>query len=350
MFRGSTKTKMFLWTIVLVALASVACLGAVVMGGSIYFAYLAFGGILFSVTYSQLGYFRDVTAEISEQGKLDASIHKHNKEKKAKFIETTDGNSTKKRAEQMEEFGEENGLQHYNEDEIKKVLVEYKAKKESFLVLIDSSEEYHIKNCPGYIWSDKKRVYFLLLEKKTRIIAIPRTETNVLRYEKGVIVRDIEEYKEVKDAFFLYSMYKDFFPEYYRTVTNGLSTFKKNLFIIGEDIRVTAKSVRGIMKATQCRLELDDQQFDKQRYGGYFEEAYKANLLFREEVYDQEEFKERIREILTGLAMHEEKAEVYQNTIFQLVQYRLISQEYAEFYLNHRNQLEQKKIKKKKKK
>lgn len=347
MFFGSAKTKMFLWTIVLVALASIFCIGAVAMGGSVYFAYAAFGGILFSITYSQLGMFRDVTAQLKEDGQLEASIHKKQKNGKKDYMEQPDI-AGKKQSATEEESGEENPLAQYNDEKLKKLLVTYKVNKESFLVLIDSSEKYHIKKCPGYVWSDKKNLLFLLLEKKPRTIAIPRKETEIMRYEKGVVITDMEEYKHVKDSIFLNSMYRDLYPDYYRAVTNGLRTFKKNLFVIGEDIRITTKSAKGVMKAAQCRLELNQWQFDRQRYSSYFEEAYKANLLLREKVYDQEEFKEKMREILVGLAEHEEKIETYQSIVLQMVQYHFISQEYADFYMNYKSQLEQKRRKNKK--
>lgn len=344
MFFGSVKTKMYLWTIVLVALASIVCFGVVATGASINFLYLGFGGFLFSVTYSQLGVFKDIDINMKDGNEIDSSLKKHKKAIGEIYNEVEGKHISGKKSEKEE--NEKNELKRYNEDEVKRLLVQYKVKKESFLVLIDSSEKYRIKKCPGYVWSDKKNVYFLLLEKKPRTIAIPRLEIGGMRYEKGIIITDMEEYKKIKDSIFLYSMYRELFPKYYRTVTNGLSTFKKNLFIIGEDIRITTKSANGVMKASQCKLELNAKQFDKERFDCYFEEIYKVNLLYREEVWNREEYKEQLSSILTRLAHHEEKIEVYQNTIMQLAQYQLISQKYAEYFLDYRHQLERNKRKK----
>ena len=344
MFFGSAKTKMYLWTIVLVAIASLVCFGAVATGGSINFLYLGFGGILFSITYSQLGVFKDVNIQMDEENKGNNSITNHKKLKGETYSESDKKQNLKKKTEEPD--GEKNELKRYNEDEVKKLLVQYKVKKESFLVLIDSSEKYRIKKCPGYVWSDKKHIYFLLLEKNPRTIAIPRSELGGMRYEKGIIITNMEEYNKLKDSVFLYSMYRELLPQYYRTVTNGLSTFKKNLFVIGEDIRITTKSAKGVMKVSQCKLELDEKQFDNKRFDKYFEEIYKLNLLYREEVWNQEEFREQLSGILTRLAQHEEKIEIYQDTIFKLAQYQLISQEYAEHFLDYRHRLEQKKRKK----
>lgn len=344
MFFGSGKTKMYLWTIVLVALASFACFGVVITGGSINFLYLGFGGLLFSITYSQLGVFKDVNIQMEDENKINTRIPKDKKATEDIYNENDKKQKFGKKIKELDD--EKNELKRYNEDEVKKLFVQYKVKKESFLVLIDSSEKYRIKNCPSYVWSDKKYIYFLLLEKQPRTIAIPRSEIGGMRYEKGIIITNMEEYKKLKDTVFLYSLYKDLLPKYYRTVTNGLSTFKKNLFVIAEDIRITTKSAKGVMKATQCKLELNDKQLDKHRFDSYFEEVYKVKLLYQEEVLNQEEVKEQLSGILTRLAKHEEKIEVYQNTIFKLAQYQLISQEYAEYFLDYRHRLEQKKRKK----
>lgn len=337
MFYGSSKTKLYLWTIVIVSVISIGCFGAAIFGAGLNFVYIAFGGSIFAIAYSQLGVFRDVNKEI-KKGNVS-----HNVKRKVQDKDNVHDAANINKKKKLEEIVSDNEYNQYTEENIKKYLVAYKVKKQSFLVIIDSSEKYHIKNCPAYVWADKKYLYFLLLEKKVRTIAIPRTETAVLRYEKGAMVTDLEEYKKLKESFFLGSLFRRFIPEYYRTMVNGFSTFKKNLFIVALDVKVSAPSVRGIMKITNCRLELDDSQLDRKRFSGYFEEAYKINLLLREEVYDAEEYKIKIKEILTGLAEHEEQIDVFRNTLSSMLQYRLISSEYAEYYMNYRYKLEKKK-------
>lgn len=334
MFYGSAKTKLYLWTIVIVGGISLGCFGAAVLGAGLNFVYIAFGGSVFAIAYSQLGVFRDVNKEIKE-GNVNNNVKK--------LQEKDNVHNTKKIKKKSEEKTNDNEYNQYTKENIKKYLVAYKVKKESFLVIIDSSEKYHINNCPAYVWGDKKHLYFLLLEKKVRTIALPRTETAVIRYEKGVMVTDLEEYKKLKESFFLGTLFRNYIPEYYRTMVNGFSTFKKNLFIVASDIKVSAPSVRGIMKITNCRLELNDTQLDRKRFGGYFEEAYKINLLLREEVYDEQEYKVKMREILMGLAEHEERIDVFRNTISSMLQYHLISSEYAEYYMEYRYKLEKKK-------
>lgn len=346
MFHGSAKTKAYLWTIVLVALASVVCFGAVLFGASIYLGYLAFGGSIFTIAYSQLAVFKDVNAEIVDQSLLEKSVA-GSKKRRSKEAEAGGEQGSKRVSTLEEEEDGDNPFNRYTKDNLKKYLVSYKVKLQNYRVLIDSSEKYHIKCCPAYVWSDKNYLFFLLMEKKPRTIAISRKETGVLRYEKGVVIKDIEEYKKVKDSVFLGSLFHELYPEYYKQTVNGLTTFMKNLFIIGEDIKVTAPSAYGIIKATSCRLELTDKQIDRKRFGGYFEEMYKENLLWKEKAIGEEDYKERTRVLLTALAEHEEKLEVFQQTIYQLTQYRLISPDYAEFYLDYRGKLEGERTKRK---
>lgn len=340
MFYGTTKTKIFLWTIAVVAFLSIVCMGICFLGGGLNFAYLGFGGIIFSVAYSQLGTFKDVTALLNNEKLLEQSI----KKRKQKLDETDSNGEKRRKKSSEEEEASDNPYNKYSKEKIKNYLVAYQADQHNYRVLIDSSEKYKIKNCPALIWSDKNFLSLLLLEKKTRIIQIPRTEVTSLRYEKGVVIKDMEEYSKVKDSI-LGSLFEELFPKYYKTRVNGLTSFMKNLFVIGEDIRITAPSAAGMCKATKCRLELTDKQFDRTRFNSYFEEVYKANLLFKENALSCEEYEQQVREMLVNLAEHEEDIKVFQQTIGQLTQYSLISQEYAEFYMNYRGKLEEKREK-----
>lgn len=322
MFHGSRKTKIYMWTMVLVAIFSLVCFFISITGGGINFFYLAFGGGLFCVMYSQLAVFKDVDAETKEQnGKTKV------KTKEYKDLKTAGS-----------------GVKGYTEEDVRKLMVAYKVKRESFLVLIDSSEKYKIKKCPAYMWVDKYYVYFLLFENTPRVLTVPRKEMEILSYEKGIIIKDMEEYKDVKESMFLNSLCKDLYPQYYRNMVNGLTTFMKNLFVLGEDMRFTTGSVRGVMKLLKCRFELSDKQFDSKRFGSYFGEIYKANLLLKENVYTPQEYEENVKEQLQNLAEHEEQIQEFQSTIYKLVQYRLISDEIAEFYLDYREKLEEKKF------
>lgn len=219
MFYGSSKTKLYLWTIVVVLAISIGCFGAALLGAGLNFVYIAFGGSVFAIAYSQLGVFKDVNKEI-KKGNMGHDA-------KEKIQEKDNIRNTVNKKKKQEEIVSDNEYNQYTEENIKKYLFAYKVKKQSFLAIIDSSEKYHIKNCPAYVWGDKKYLYFLLLEKKVRTIAIPRTETAVLHYEKGAMVTDLEEYKKLKESFFLGSLFRKFIPEYYRTMVNGFSTFKK---------------------------------------------------------------------------------------------------------------------------
>lgn len=335
MIKGSSKTKLYLWTIAVILFLSVLCFGGCILGAGMGFAYAAFGGVIFSIAYSQLAVFRDVNVQIDQMDKLEQSVQMKEKMQKK---------SNNKRKRNPEEDGETDGneLNKYTSETLKHYFHEYKVKKENYCVLIDSSEKYHIKKCPAYVWSDKHYLFFLLLEKKARIIHIPRDQVAALRYEKGIVIKDIDEYKKVKDSIFLSEKFQQLYPRYYKQSVNGLTTFVKNLFVIGEDIRVTAPSAYSLIQAVGCKLELTEKQFDRSRYGGYFEEVYKINLLRKEEAIDQEKYDELLRTYMLDLAEHEERIEVFQEVLCQLRQYKMITQEYAEFYMNYRNKLEEK--------
>lgn len=336
MIKGSSKTKVYLWTIVLVTLVSLVCLGASFLGAGLSFSYFAFGGIMFSITFSQLGTFNDINREIENKNLLEKSV----KSRKKQCLEGQIGVPKKKKLEE-EEMVSDNELDKYTKETLKRYLVAYKVKQENYRILVDSSEKYHIKNCPAFIWSDRKYLFMLLLEKKPRMITIARPDVEIMRYERGIVIKNIEEYKKVKDSV-LGSLFEKLYPDYYKKRVNGLTTFMKNLFLIGEDIRITTPSAAGMIKATKCRLELSGKQLDRKRFNGYFEDVYKMNLLFKEKALSCEEYESCVRELLVNYAEHEESVESFQNTIYQLVQYNLISEEYAQFYMNYKGELEAK--------
>ena len=336
MIKGSGKTKVYLWTIVLVTMASLGCLVASFLGAGLSFCYVAFGGIIFSITFSQLGTFKDVSCEIENKDVLEKSV------KKRKLLSEEDyGNMAKRKSLEDGEWDSDNELNKYTEENLKRYLVAYKVKQQNYRILIDSSEKYHIKNCPAFIWSDRNYLFMLLLEKKPRVITIARSNVEIMRYERGIVIKNMEEYKKVKDSI-VGSLFEGLYPNYYKTRVNGLTTFMKNLFLVGEDIRITAPSAAGMMKATKCRLELNGKQLDQKRFDGYFADVYKMNLLFKEKALSVEEYEEQVRELLVNFAEHEESIESFRKTVYQLVQYNIISEEYAEFYMCYKGELEAK--------
>ena len=82
MIKGSPKTKLYLWTIAAVLFLSVLCLGGCILGAGMGFAYAAFGGVIFSIAYSQLAVFRDVNVQIDQMDKLEQSIQRKEKMQK----------------------------------------------------------------------------------------------------------------------------------------------------------------------------------------------------------------------------------------------------------------------------
>lgn len=333
MIKGSGKTKVYLWTIVLVTLASLGCFGATVLGAGLYFSYVAFGGIIFSITFSQLGTFKDVNCEIESKEKLEKSL-----KNRTSFYKESQKNIVKNKRMNEEEWDSDDELDKYTDENLKKYFVVYKVKQQNYRVLIESSEKYHIKNCPAFIWSDRNYLFVLLLEKKPRMLTIARSNVEIMRYERGITIKNMEEYKKVKDSI-LGSMFEGLYPNYYKTRVNGLTTFMKNVFLVGEDIRITTPSAAGMMKAIKCRLELNGKQLDRKRFDGYFAEVYKANLLFKEKALSAEEYEAQVRQLLVNFAEHEETIEAFRKTVYQLVQYNLISEEYAEFYMSYKGEL-----------
>ena len=335
MIYGGRKTKLFLWVLALSSSVSVGCIIACILGAGMSFAYAGFLGTIFSLAYSQLGDFKDVTRDLSKDDK---------KNRERKRLDTDDSVDTKSHEKKSKEGEEkeavENKYKQYTKEKIKQCLVEYKVKQENFRILVDSSEKHKIKCCPAYIWTDKYFFYLLLFEKKPRVISIPRKTLEIMTYEKEHVIRDIDEYSDLRGSV-MGSLFQSLMPKYYKTTVNGFTTYMKNLFVLGDDLVITAPSAGNAIKALHCQMVLDQSLLDPSRFNSYFQEVYKVNLLFKEKAISVEEYDIHLKAILSSLVEHRENLEVFKETITQLCQYGMISREYAEYYIEQRYKLKE---------
>ena len=68
------------------------------------------------------------------------------------------------------------------------------------------------------------------------------------------------------------------------------------------------------------------------RFDTYFKIAYKSNILLRDQVITPEEYRDKIRLLLTSISQGEMSERDYIFLINQLEEYQLITKEYANYY------------------
>lgn len=89
-------------------------------------------------------------------------------------------------------------LESYDEKKLKQVFYKYKVKRDHKCIIIDSWKQHQVLQAPAYIWISRKKVHFLIVEKETREIEVPRTEFTTLLYHPGIVCRTKEEYPQFR--------------------------------------------------------------------------------------------------------------------------------------------------------
>jgi hypothetical protein len=73
-------------------------------------------------------------------------------------------------------------------------------------------------------------------------------------------------------------------------------------------------------------------------YSDYFKKAYENRILWTDNVIGLQEYQRRIRAILQEMVSDEDLLKFeFEEDVAKMVQYRLITDEYADFYLNLKN-------------
>lgn len=261
-----------------------------------------------------------------EAGELPEQESKKKNKKKTEMAETED---ILVETETLEEDGP---YKDYTKEKVEVMLHKYKVKEDHRRVIIDFCAPFRIKQCPAYVWRDKKNLYFLLLEEKPRRIEIPLNTIDGIHYERGAVMKSSLDYEEFKKQSFVGSVFLPYLPSYYEKVKNEKRMYCKNLYVINPDLKVTNTSARNLFDVLETDFILKDAIMNATRFDSYFKMAYKSNVLLRDRVITADEYKEKIRILLTSISQGEMSERSYIELINQLEEYKLITEEYAKYY------------------
>ncbi len=227
---------------------------------------------------------------------------------------------------------EENPYKNYTKEKMNKIFHKYKIKEEHRKVMVDFCMPFRIKQCPAYVWRDKKSLYFLLLEEEPRRIEIALNKIDGIHYERGAVVKSSLDYEKFKEQSFIGSIFLPYLPSYYEKVKNERRQYCKNLYVITPELKVTNTSARNLFDILETDFILQDSIMSSSRFDSYFKIAYKSNILLRDQVITPEEYKEKIRILLTSISQGEISKRAYIGLVDQLEEYKLITKEYAKYY------------------
>ncbi|MEG2439968.1 MAG: hypothetical protein RSB37_00520 [Acetivibrio sp.] len=339
MLYGDFKTKVYLWSMVILFILSMSFFGAALITWSFP---IGVGGAV-ALCLDVLIYLSISFEELVKDGEKQAlkkRVKKQLNQKKdgEELIEESGMEElVKKNKEEMqkEEDREENKKTHldqYDDKTIKQLMIQYKVKKEHKKIMIDISQTFHIKNCPAYIWKERKEVFLLLLEEKPRIIHIPIEKIRTIGYEKMVDARPSIDYGEFKEHCMITKLFSEFLPQYKEGTYRGKPGVYKNLYRMAPDIQITNTSARNLFDVLGVDFEIKDEVTNSDFYSAYYKMAYKTNILWKDGVIGTSEYKEKIKELLNLVATEKLSKQIFDELLEQLVKNKLITIEYAAYY------------------
>lgn len=230
-----------------------------------------------------------------------------------------------------------NRYEKYNQKVMKKVKRKYHVKKDHRPIIIDSSESYHIKQCPAFIWRAHNKVFLLLLEKEPRRICISREMIHNMGYKAGVKADKNQEYIAFQKENLVTKVFSEYLPDYHDAKVKNDPLKIKNLYTIYPDICITNRSVYQVMDLLLLNFMPQDKITESDKINGFFKRVYAANILFKDKVYSITEYKDAVEMALKEMCYAEIPRREYVLTLENLYKARLISKQYVTHYIAMRD-------------
>lgn len=222
-----------------------------------------------------------------------------------------------------------------SKEQITMFLKSYKVKQNHITVLIDNSRKYNIKECPAYLWKDKRGIHLLLLEETTREIVLPASSVTAIIHKRAVPGNPRKEYLDLREPSLKSAIFSSYIPEYYNAGSSGaFSGFQqaKNLYQIAPDIQFSEKCAKEIMDLLNLNFVVYDQYTKSDKFSEYFKAGHRYQVLLRDKVIEPEEYREKIQNLLKRMLVANIHEDVFDDTIRQMVMYNMIGSDNGEYY------------------
>lgn len=327
-FLGDKKTK---WIISAIIICSILAIALAILSITQFSVFYGIGAVVFGVIDGIIlqKYSLEETVYEEEKGNitpLDDKILETD-------IEERELEWTKETPKE-----EETIYSSFGEKKMEQIFKTFKVKQDNRRIMIDSCACFRIRQCPAYVWKDKKYLHLLLLEKEPRTITIPLKEIKDIYYESGILAKE-KEYELFHKPSYIASLFSPFLPQYYEKLQGNERKKYKNLYIIGPKLKVTNTSARNLFDILELEFNIEDTVMESTRYSPYYKLAYKSNILLRDRIINIEEYKDRIKMIMTAAADDEDSDYEYNQLINQLLDNNLMTKEYAEYYREIKDKL-----------
>lgn len=282
--------------------------------------------------------------EIKKEKKLEKKIEKEKvtasrKFRKEKKEKDTEEEKTAKKIEDEKIEKSENARARdwqyrYTPDTLKTITKRYKVKRKFVPIIIDNCDIHAVSRTPALMWVKGSKVSFLLLEQNERVISLPMEKFLKVTYDHNVPERRMSDYEDIKNKLGVYEKFEDVMPTFSRgTDRMGSAVYTKNLYVLGGEIEITAKSFKKLKGMYDFSVNLFDSLNLKGEYSHYFKRAYENRLLWTDTVISQAEYQTSMRGILETMVRDKTIDRFDMDDDLDLmIRYRLITDEYAKFY------------------
>lgn len=229
----------------------------------------------------------------------------------------------------------------YDRKKVRKTLHKFKVRRDHRMIFVDHSEKLKVNQTPAYIWVEKKDFHLLLIEQEPRHITIPVYQIKEITYLKKQPANEDIDYAAYRSSSVIADLFRPYLPDYsHSTVVDDLSAYK-NLYGIGNDIYVTNRSASALFDLLGVPFQVDDRVTMSNKVNIYFKEAYKSNILLRDNVIDANGYADRISKTLDNLAHSTVSYAEFKDTLNLMIRNKMITQEFASYYMGVRDELSQ---------
>lgn len=338
---GDSETRKCIGSVLFFSLLAVVLI--VVAGISSEFNIFIFGmiaaivAIMISQTFTLVD--DDFVAEVGRDGEKDTVRSVSVQKNGLIYGESKPQSQKSKKEETIEQFEDINRYANYDQKVMKRIKKQYHIKKDHRPIIIDSSETYHIKQCPAFIWRAHNKVFLLLLEKEPRKITISRDLIHHLGYKPNVRADRSKEYIAFQKENLVTKVFSDYLPDYHDAKVKNDPLKVKNLYTIYPDIYITNRSAYQVKDLLLLNFMPKDKITDSDMVNGFFKRIYAANIMFKDKVISINEYKEEVERALKEMCYAEVSRREYIITLENLFKARLISKQYVTHYTAMRDKI-----------
>jgi len=342
MVHGNIKTKIFLWSVVILGLSAVFLLlaGLVLGMPSLMMGGVAFGfvGLIVSQSVSlhdlqrQKETKKKKEKEPKERGikeSQEAEGQEHPKKEKGAQEADWDGMSRQEKERIKTQY-----LSSMTQKKLKKMMKEHKVNQIHVKVMIDRYPARQIEQAPAFMWRTDTMLHFLVLTGQAEEFEVPLADIQGFLLVRHVPADKEMDYVPFRKSSFLTNMFQPYLPEYFESTKDGKLEITKNTFRIEPGIYLTNSSVANLKKVLLPGVAflVDDKVMASKRFNEYFKELYRYSLLCKNMVITLDEYRGQIQKTLDALLDAPISGREFASTVQDLNKYRLITQNDATLY------------------